>query len=210
MSPKDLSRMCWNRVKKLWVKSTHTLLWSINDLSKILCDCGRPEKAALMLEEIVPVVVRTLSEEHVGMFMTQSNLARAYALWKRWNEAEALLRKLTAIIQSDHPDWIHAMSGYIHVRARLGQLEETEEDCIKVLDVIHKTKILTLDNPRTLATTELLLGIYRAQERSDEILTLKRRVPGMEEHNDAQDSLFAILYGTGADDGKSRPRSTFW
>jgi hypothetical protein len=140
----------------------------------------------------------------------QSAQARAYALCERWKEAEVLLRKLTAIIPSDHPDWIHAMSGYIHVRTKLGQITETEKDCNKILDVIIETKVLTLDNPRTLAIAEQLLEIYRAQGRSDDILALKRRVPGVNESNDAPEGLFAMLYRTYVRDRKSWHRTTFW
>lgn len=198
-----------SRKKTLGEEHAYTL-WSLNDLSKILCDRGRPEKAASMLEEILPVVIRTLGEEHVGMFMTRSNLARAYALCERWNEAEVLLRRITAIIPSEHPDWILALSGYIHVRTKLGRLEETENDCNRILDVITETKVLALDNPRTLAIAEQLLEIYRAQGRSDEILALKRRVPEINENNDAQKSLFVMLYGTYVQDRKSQPKSAFW
>ncbi|KAL9108070.1 MAG: hypothetical protein Q9187_008341, partial [Circinaria calcarea] len=38
--------------------------WSMNDLSRILCDRGRGAEAALMLEEIIPVVIKTLGEDH--------------------------------------------------------------------------------------------------------------------------------------------------
>ncbi|KAL2832426.1 hypothetical protein BDW59DRAFT_157255 [Aspergillus cavernicola] len=51
-------------------------LWSINDLSKIYCEVGRFEDAARILEEILPVVTRTLGDEHVGLSMTKSNLCR--------------------------------------------------------------------------------------------------------------------------------------
>ncbi len=198
-----------SRKKTLGEEHAYTL-WSVNDLSKIMCERGRPEEAVLLLEKILPVVIRTLGKEHVGMFMTESNLARAYALCERWNEAEVLLCKLTVIIPPDHPDWIHAMSGYIHVRGKLGRLEETEKDCNKILDVIIETKVLTLDHPRTLAIAEQLLEIYHAQGRSDEIFALKRKVPGMNENNDAQEGLFAMLYGTYVRDRKFQPRSTFW
>jgi tetratricopeptide (TPR) repeat protein len=197
-----------SRKKVLGEEHAYTL-WSVNDLSKILCDRGRPENAVSMLEDIIPVVIRTLGEEHVGMVMTQSNLARAYSLCERRNEALVLLRKLTDVIPSNHPDWIHAMSGSVHVRFKLGQLEEIEKDCNKMLDIIINTKVLTLDNPRTLAVAEQLLRIYRDQGRSDDILALKKRVPGINENNDAQKGLLAMLYGTYVRNGKARLISTF-
>ena len=54
-------------------------LWSVNDLSRVLCERGEGAEAVKILEDIVPVVARTLGEMHVGMIMTKSNLARAYA-----------------------------------------------------------------------------------------------------------------------------------
>ena len=66
-------------------------LGSVNEFSKILCDRGRSEKAIIMLEDIIPIVTRTLSEDHVGMMMAQSNLARAYAISKRWSDAADIL-----------------------------------------------------------------------------------------------------------------------
>jgi tetratricopeptide (TPR) repeat protein len=185
-------------------------LWSINDLSKILCDRGLPEKAALMLEEIVPVVIRTLGEKHVGMSMTQSNLARAYAIGKKWDKAEVLFHQLTLSIPPDHPDWIHAMSGYVHVRTKQGRLEETEEDCNRILDVILKTKALSPDNPRTLAIAGLLLRIYRAQGRFVEILVLEKRVPGISNHEDSPGGLLTVLYGAVINNGTPRPENTVW
>lgn len=55
-------------------------LWSINDLSKICCERKRPLDAVKILEEIIPVVIRTLGEKHVGMSMTRANLVHAYSL----------------------------------------------------------------------------------------------------------------------------------
>jgi len=167
-----------SRKRTLGEEHAYTL-WSINDLSKVLCGRRRAEEAVTMLEEIVPIVTRTLGEEHVGMFMTRSNLARAYILSKRWHEAETLLRALTTVIPSDHPDWIHAMSGYVHVQIQLGRLEEAEENCNTMLDLITERGILTPDDPRTVDIAGQLRQIYRAQGRSDKLAALKRRVPKM-------------------------------
>ena len=204
-----LTNVLESRKRILGEEHAYTL-WSVNDLSKILCDRGRPEKAVSMLEEIIPVVIRTLGEEHVGMVLTNSNLARAYALCKRWNDAEVLLRKLTADIPSNHPDWIHAMSGYVHARAKLGRSEETEEDCDKMLNVITETKLLPLDNPQTLAIAGLLLGIYHAQGHSDKVLALQKRIPGARRHNDMKDGLSSMLYRTNSNLKESQPRSMFY
>ncbi|KAK8111825.1 uncharacterized protein PG998_008282 [Apiospora kogelbergensis] len=86
-------------------------LWSINDLSKIHCELKQPEQAVVLLEDIVPIVERTLGPRHVGMTMTKSNLCRAYVLCDRLTEAAALSRVLLEIITPEHPDWVHAKWG---------------------------------------------------------------------------------------------------
>lgn len=159
-------------------------LWSVNDLSKVICDRGQPAEAARMLEEIIPVVLRTFGESHVGMSMTKSNLARAYVRLKRWKDAAELLKVLIPGIPPSHPDWFHAMSGYVEVRLYLGELAEAEKDCSAMLDRITVQKALALDNPRTVVIAEQLLKIYCAQERYGEIPALRKRVPAMKEQVD--------------------------
>ncbi|KAK8058355.1 hypothetical protein PG994_008803 [Apiospora phragmitis] len=39
-------------------------LWSINDLLKIYCELKQPHQAAVLLEDIVPIVERTLGPRH--------------------------------------------------------------------------------------------------------------------------------------------------
>ncbi|KAL9113989.1 MAG: hypothetical protein Q9187_007541 [Circinaria calcarea] len=155
----------------------------MNDLSRILCDRGRGAEAALMLEEIIPVVIKTLGEDHVGLSMTRANLARAYFFCKRWIEMEELLRRLLAQIPSGHPDWIHIMSGSIHARIQQGYVEEAEKDCTQTLEMIMQTKVLALDHPRTIAIAEQLSRLYRKQNRFNEIAALKGKVPAMDEYN---------------------------
>ena len=158
-------------------------LWSVNDLSRILCDRGSGEQAAAMLEEIIPVVTQTLGEDHVGMSMTRANLARAYFFCKRWTEMEELFQRLLAQIPSGHPDWIHIMSGFVYARIQQGHYEEAEKDCIRILDIITQTKVLALDHPRTITIAEQLSRLYRKKNRLNEIAALKERVPAMDENN---------------------------
>ncbi|KAF2186508.1 TPR-like protein [Zopfia rhizophila CBS 207.26] len=156
-------------------------LWSVNDLSKIYCERGRPEQAVAILEDIVPVVSRTLGDEHVGMSLTRSNLGRAYFMAERWKEAEETVRPLLAMIPSDHPDWIHNMYGYAHIQLKLGLTVESEKNCIKLLDKITQTKCLALDHPRTVAIADLLLRIYRLQGRENDVAAMKKKVPAADE-----------------------------
>ena len=110
-------------------------LWSINDLSKILCERGRPADAAKMLEDIVPIVERTLGREHVGMNMTRGNLARAYVKGKRWGDAEVVLEEMLERVGVEHPDWVETMYGFVHVKVRLGKMEEAERSYEKMTHV---------------------------------------------------------------------------
>lgn len=152
-------------------------LWSVNDLSKIYVELGRPDEAVTILENIIPVVIRTLGEDHVGMTMTRSNLGKAYFMSERWKEAEETLSLLLAKIPPQHPDRIHNIYGLAHIHFNLGKLEEAEKYCIDILEQITRTKILSLDHPRTLSIAELLLKIYRDQNREDEESAIQKRFP---------------------------------
>jgi hypothetical protein len=156
-------------------------LWSVNDLSKIVCTRGRPAEAAKLLEDIVPVVQRTLGAHHVGMAMTQSNLARAYAMCERWADAEALLSPLLTTIPPEHPDWIHNRYGYVRIQVRLNNAEAVERECNTLLDKIEASKLLALDDPRTVAIAEELFKLYGAQNRLRDVAALKKRVPALRE-----------------------------
>lgn len=179
-----LVRNVFKTRKKILGEEHPYTLWSVNDMSKVICDRGQPAEAAKMLEEIIPVVLRTFRESHIAMSMTKSNLARAYVRLKRWKDAAELLRVLIPEIPSNHPDWFHAMSGYVEARIYLGELVEAEKDCSAMLDRITVQKALTLDNPRTVVIAEQLLKIYCAQGRYSEIPALKKRVPAMNENVD--------------------------
>jgi hypothetical protein len=170
-----------SRRKILGEEHAYTL-WSVNDLSKVLCERGRSAEAAVMLRRIIPVVTRTLGENHVGMSMTKSNLARALALCGEWELAEQLLGPLLNEMPADHPDWIHAKYGYIRIQARLEQFDNVEMSCKELLDQIAKSKLLAMDNPRTIAIAEELFKVYRSRNRLLDIHALKKRVPALDEN----------------------------
>jgi len=164
-------------------------LWSVNDLSKIHTALGRPEQAVAILEGILPVVKRTLGDDHVGAAMTQSNLAKAYFASGRWKEAEDLVQRLLARIPPDHPDWIHNMYGYAHVKFKLGKMKEAERYCAEIMDRATRRKgLLPLcDDLGILSTAELLLAIYHSQGRETELRALKSRFPTIELGEDDDD-----------------------
>jgi hypothetical protein len=152
-------------------------LWSINDLSKVYIEVGRADDAVTMLENIVPIVIRTLGEKHVGMSMTRTNLGRAYFMSERWTEAEATVRPLLAEVPPNHPDWIHSMYGYAQILYELGRLDETEKYCNEIMAKISKTKAFPPDHPRTVSVAELLMKIYNLQGRESESAALKIGMP---------------------------------
>ncbi|KNG45755.1 hypothetical protein TW65_07501 [Stemphylium lycopersici] len=176
------------RQKILGEEHAYTL-WSVNDLSKIHIALGRPEKAVAILESILPVVKRTLGDDHVGAAMTQSNLAKAYFASGRWKEAEELVQRLLARIPPDHPDWIHNMYGYAHVKFKLGKIKEAEGYCVEIMDRATRIKGLFLlrDDPGILSTAELLGSIYHSQGRETELMDLQRKFPTIELGEDDDD-----------------------
>lgn len=156
-------------------------MWSVNDLSKVICARGRPGQGAKMLEDLLPVVRRTLGEKHVGMAMTKSNLARAYVLSQRWEDAEPLICDVLAIHVDGQPDWIEALSGYVYVQIQLGRLTEAEQNCDRMLDIIRQTKVLAMDHPRTIIVAQHLAKIYLVTGRFAEIATLEESIPAMKQ-----------------------------
>ena len=158
-------------------------LWSVNDLAKVFCERRRPLQAAAMLEEIRPIVKRNLGEDHIGYFMTTWNLARAYFLLKRWEEAEELTTLLLRIIPQQHPDWVSLMSGYVFLLVHLNRLDEAEKNCEVMMNKIVKTKMLEMSDPRTIAVAQQLLAIYRKRGRREEIPKLKKLVPTIDDRD---------------------------
>jgi hypothetical protein len=183
----------------------HTL-WSVNEFSRILSDRGRSEEAKIMLEGIIPVVLRTLGKDHVGMMMTRSNLACAHAISKRWSDAADILRDISKAIKADHPYWVNTMCGYIHVRVKMELLEETEADCKDLLKAITKRKVIALHDPLTFGVAETMVRIYEKQRREEEIVAQKMQLPGLEnileEQSMSQTTLFSEFYAAQSDSSK--------
>ncbi|KAK5461376.1 hypothetical protein LTS15_003439 [Exophiala xenobiotica] len=152
-------------------------LWSINDLSKVQCERKRPYEAVASLENIIDVVRETLGDEHVGMTMTRSNLARAYVLCEHWGKAEIELSGLLEVVPSDHPDYINTLSGMVHVRIRMGKLEQAEIDCTKLVNIIQTKKIIPVNSPRALSVYEQMMEVYQLQGRHSEMEALRKKMP---------------------------------
>jgi hypothetical protein len=162
-----------------------------------------------MLEDIIPIVTRTLGKDHVGMIMTRSNLARAYAISKCWRDAADILQDLSKAIKDDHPDWVNIMCGYVHFRVKMGLLEETEEDCKELLEAIIKRKVIALHDPLTFGVAETMVRVDEKTGREEEIIALKMQLPGLdkvlEEQSTSQNSLFSEFYAAQPDNSKEKP-----
>jgi tetratricopeptide (TPR) repeat protein len=167
------------RKKVLGEEHAYTL-WSINDLSKVYMARGHVSKAVPMLEDTLSTAIRTLGDDHVGTSMTRSNLARGYFMMEKWEQAEELIRPSLQNTPQNHPDWVHNMYGYAQIKFNLGALDEAEQQCNIMLDVISKTKILGIHDSRTVAIADLLLSIYRLEGREKDIIAIKSKVPGTE------------------------------
>ncbi|KAL8691661.1 MAG: hypothetical protein Q9218_003161 [Villophora microphyllina] len=166
-------------------------LWSVNDLSKILCERGRGPEAAKMLEDIIPVVARTLGEKHVGMTMTKGNLAKAYVNSGKWIEAEQMLAQILKSTPTHHPDWVQTISGYVYVQIQLQQWRDAEKNCMDVLELIRRKKVLAKDNPRTIVIAEQLAHIYLATGRPGQAKALRDEFSAM--HTGFADKLYRIV-----------------
>ncbi|KAI4256249.1 MAG: hypothetical protein L6R42_006326 [Xanthoria sp. 1 TBL-2021] len=166
-------------------------LWSVNDLSKVLCERGRGLEAAKMLEDIIPIVARTLGDAHVGMTMTKGNLAKAYVNSGRWIQAEQMLAQILKSTPTDHPDWVQTISGYVYVQVQLQQWRDAERNCLNVLDQIRRKKVLARDNPRIIVIAEQLAHIYLATGRPDESKALRAEFSAM--HTGFAEKLYRIV-----------------
>jgi len=101
------------------------------------------------------------------------------------------------------------MCGYVHVRVKMGLVEETEEDCKELLEAITKRKVIALHDPLTFGVAETLVRIYEKRGRDEEIKALKMQLPGLdkvlEERSTSQNSLFSEFYAAQPDNSKARP-----
>ncbi|MCJ1354516.1 MAG: hypothetical protein MMC33_004505 [Icmadophila ericetorum] len=178
--------------KKLLGEEHAYTLWSMNDLAKVLTVRQRPHEAIAILDKVVRIVSRTLGEAHPGMSMTKANLTQAYVRAGRWADAETLINDLVKSVPNDHPDSTVAMLGHIYVLTEMGRIEEAEKDCLKVLGVIAKEKIMSANSPRALMIAEQLSLIYLKQERWDDLNALKINYPSIDPSGKQQFNIWLV------------------
>ena len=83
-------------------------------------------------------------------------------------------------MQKDHPNSIVALVGYIYVKIMTGRLDEAESDCLRVLDIIAKDKVSSVNGRWRLAVVDHLSTIYGRQERRTELEVLKAEHPAIQ------------------------------
>lgn len=149
-------------------------LWSENDLSKVLCERGQATNAVKLLEQIVPVVQRTLGEAHVGMHMTKSNLARSYARSGRWAKAEITLAELLEFTNEAHPNWFRIMSGYVYVLMQMKHYDEAELTCLKLY---RKLKGDGSNPMQVKLAAQMLAKVYLCQDQLEKLSKLQLQHP---------------------------------
>lgn len=155
-------------------------LWSVNDLSKILCTRGRPREAVQSLEEIIPIVETTLGKQHVGMIMTRGNIARANAFCGRWAQAESVLLDILDYVDDNHPNWFECMYGYVRAETELGRIAQAEAGCQKMLQKVMSKGEKDL---RFRSTVELLGNVYHRSTQHENLSQLKTKYTWIDGNN---------------------------
>lgn len=152
-------------------------LWSVNNLAKVFCERGAPQKAISMLEGIIDVVTDTLGDRHVGMSMTLNNLVMAYIMSQDWAKAEEKCRRVLEISPPDHPDSMHTKLRLAQTLIQTGRVEEAEQCCTELLDLVAQNKSLKADDPLTIAAARQLRELYRRQARNDDAIRIEKLYP---------------------------------
>lgn len=113
------------------------------------------------------------------MTTTENNLVRACVLCERWRDVETLLSGVLEVVPSDHPDPIPTQSGLVHVKIRLGRLDEAEEDCVTLVALIERHNILWSESPHAQTMYEQMRAIYGRQGRERDMEDLRTKHPAL-------------------------------
>ncbi|MCJ1293692.1 hypothetical protein MMC34_005247 [Xylographa carneopallida] len=91
-----------------------------------------------------------------------------------------LLDDLLSTVPKDRPDSIVAKLGYTHIRTAKGRMEQAKKECLRVLNIIVKEKILAASSSRTPALVEQLSLLCTKQERWTNLEALKIEYPSVD------------------------------
>ncbi|CEJ81165.1 hypothetical protein VHEMI01309 [[Torrubiella] hemipterigena] len=169
-------------------------LWSVNDLSKIWTQLERYDGAIQILEEILPIVARTLGQHHIGMVMTRSNLSRAYIRSGRLEKAKKEIIYIREQVPQNHPDSIYADYGWAYLLFHHDKNPELAvKCCYEALDRGLESLLLRPEHGTIASLTTLLLQIYEFQGHEDANESLRLKFPQLKGSRDPESIDFNLL-----------------
>jgi tetratricopeptide (TPR) repeat protein len=129
-----------------------------------------------MLQEIMPVVIRTLGYQHIGVQMTRFNLARALNALGRWTEGEEILKKQVGNLIPTHSDFTITVAELAWTYKNLGRLDEAETYYQLALDTTLKMQNMGVNRRRTRKIMDQLKDIYSTQGRDEKIVEVEMKM----------------------------------
>lgn len=151
-------------------------LWAVNDLSKVYTDSGRAGESLDMIQDIIPIIIRTLGKQHIGMQMTKFNLARAFNALGKWHEGEKILRRQVGNLIPTHSDFLITIAELAWTCKNLGCLDEAEKSYQIALDATLKMQALGVSRRRTRKIIDQLKEIYISQGRNEKIQEVESKM----------------------------------
>jgi tetratricopeptide (TPR) repeat protein len=145
-------------------------VWYLNEISD-------PARATLLGEDLVADCRRLLGDDHPFTVGTRSNLARAYELAGRLDEAIALHERVLAdcqrLLGDDHNHTVGTRSNLARANELAGRLDEAialHERVLADCQRLHGD-----DHPDTVGTRSNLARAYQSAGRLDEAIALHER-----------------------------------
>jgi tetratricopeptide (TPR) repeat protein len=153
------------------LRSRGWALWCLNALE------DSPTQAISLGQSLVADLTRTLGEAHLETLASRNNLAVAYRIAGRLDEATALnegtLRDYARILGESHPDTLELRNNLAAAYWAAGRLDEA----ISLLERTLADRVLVLGeaHPSTLMSRNNLAAAYKEAGRLDEAISLHER-----------------------------------
>ena len=136
-------------------------------------ELGAPQ-AAVALSDAVTHLSKILGPDHPDTLFSRNNLAYAYQLAGRLEEAiprfEEVLADRTRALGPDHPDTLSARNNLAYAYESAGHLKEAIARFEEVL--ADRVRVLGDDHPHTLTSRGNLAGAYQAAGRLEQAIDL--------------------------------------
>jgi tetratricopeptide (TPR) repeat protein len=160
-------------------------------------ECGRWKEDEKLMDLVMEIWKKVLSEDHPDMLRCMNNLASMYTRQGRWKEAEELRMRVMEMTKKvfgeDHLHTLTSMSNLVGTYYNQGRWKEAEELAVRVIEV--EKRVLGEDHPQTLVSMNHLATAYHGQRRWKEAEELLMRVMEMlkqilgEDHPDTLQSM---------------------